>query len=104
MIKKAFVMGVHPDAHEEYKKRHNPIWDELKQTLKEHGAHHYSIFLDKKRNLLFGYVDIESEDKWAAIAKTDICKKWWQFMSDIMPTNADKSPQSNDLLSVFYLD
>ncbi|MXG36744.1 L-rhamnose mutarotase, partial [Escherichia coli] len=26
MIRKAFVMQVNPDAHEEYARRHNPIW------------------------------------------------------------------------------
>ncbi|CAK5470331.1 L-rhamnose mutarotase [Escherichia coli] len=26
MIRKAFVMQVNPDAHEEYQRRHNPIW------------------------------------------------------------------------------
>ncbi|HCR8267333.1 TPA: L-rhamnose mutarotase, partial [Shigella flexneri] len=29
MIRKAFVMQVNPDAHEEYQSRHNPIWPEL---------------------------------------------------------------------------
>lgn len=104
MIRKAFVMSVYSEDHDEYQKRHNPIWPELKQTLKEHGAHHYSIFLDKKRSLLFGYVEVESEEMWAAIATTEICKKWWKFMSDVMPTNPDNSPQSDDLSLVFYLD
>ncbi|VEA43963.1 cytoplasmic protein [Salmonella enterica subsp. enterica] len=26
MIRKAFVMQVNADAHEEYQRRHNPIW------------------------------------------------------------------------------
>ncbi|VTR18822.1 L-rhamnose mutarotase [Serratia fonticola] len=33
-------------------------------------AHHYSIFLDEARNLLFGYVEIESEERWDAVANT----------------------------------
>lgn len=53
MIRKAFVMQVNPDAHEEYARRHNPIWPELETVLKAHGAHHYAIYLDKARNLLF---------------------------------------------------
>lgn len=53
MIRKAFVMQVNPDAHEEYARRHNPIWPELEAVLKEAGAHHYAIYLDKARNLLF---------------------------------------------------
>lgn len=62
MIRKAFVMQVNPDAHEEYQRRHNPIWPELEAVLKSHGAHNYAIYLDKARNLLFATVEIESEE------------------------------------------
>ncbi|ENT4089294.1 L-rhamnose mutarotase, partial [Klebsiella pneumoniae] len=57
MIRKAFVMQVNPDAHEEYQRRHNPIWPELEAVLKDHGAHHYAIYLDKERHLLFATVE-----------------------------------------------
>ncbi|TCV96918.1 L-rhamnose mutarotase [Biostraticola tofi] len=103
MIRKAFVMQVNPDAHDEYQRRHNPIWPELEQTLKSHGAHHYQIFLDKKRNLLFASVEIESEARWNAVAQTEICQRWWKHMTDVMPANADHSPKSDELLEVFYL-
>lgn len=104
MIRKAFVMQVNPDAHAEYKKRHDKIFPELVTELKNHGSHHYSIFLDKERNLLFGYVEIEDEARWNAIAKTEACQKWWAFMKDIMPSNPDNSPISQELEQVFYLD
>lgn len=104
MIRKAFVMQVNPDAHAEYQRRHNPIWSELEEVLKQHGAHRYSIFLDEKRNLLFGFVEIESEARWNAVAQTEICQRWWQHMGDVMPSNPDNSPVSDDLREVFYLD
>lgn len=104
MIRKAFVMQVNPDAHAEYQRRHSPIWPELEQVLKEHGAHHYSIFLDEARNLLFGYVEIESEERWNAVADTAVCQRWWQHMGDVMPSNPDHSPVSSALRAVFYLD
>ncbi|AKG68931.1 MULTISPECIES: L-rhamnose mutarotase [Serratia] len=104
MIRKAFVMQVNPDAHAEYQQRHNPIWPELEQVLKEHGAHHYSIFLDEARNLLFGYVEIESEERWDAVANTAVCQRWWQHMGDVMPSNPDHSPVSSPLREVFYLE
>ncbi|MBC3251844.1 L-rhamnose mutarotase [Serratia fonticola] len=104
MIRKAFVMQVNPDAHAEYQRRHSPIWPELEQVLKEHGAHHYSIFLDEARNLLFGYVEIESEERWDAVANTAVCQRWWQHMGDVMPSNPDHSPVSSPLREVFYLE
>ncbi len=103
MIRKAFVMQVSPEAHEEYERRHNPIWSELAEVLKSHGSNNYSIYLDAQRNLLFGYVEIESEELWAAIATTEVCQRWWQHMSDIMPSNPDNSPISEELKEVFHL-
>lgn len=103
VIRKAFKMKVYPDKIEEYAKRHNPIWPELEKKLKEHGVENYSIFLDTETNSLFGYVEIESEEKWNAIAETAICKKWWAYMTDLMETNDDNSPVSKDLKSLFYM-
>lgn len=104
MIRKAFVMSVHPAHQEEYERRHNPIWPELEQTLKAHGVHHYSIFLHPTTHQLFACVEIESEDLWNAIAQTDVCRRWWAYMQDIMPTNPDNSPISAELKPVFYLE
>jgi len=104
MIRKAFLMSVNPDSHDEYKRRHRPIWEELKAVLKNHGVSNYSIFLDDNTSQLFGYAEIESEELWAAIANTDECKRWWAYMKDVMPTNPDSSPVSRDLREVFHLD
>ena len=103
MISKAFVMSVHPDCHAEYERRHNPIWEEMAATLKAHGGHNYSIFLDKRTNQLFGYVEIEDEARWDAVSQTEICQKWWASMRDLMPSNPDNSPESRDLREVFHL-
>ena len=64
-----------------------------------------SMLFPKKQTLtLFGYIEIESEEKWAESANTAICRKWWDYMADIMETNPDNSPVSVDLKNVFHLD
>jgi L-rhamnose mutarotase len=67
-------------------------------------VHNYSIFFDEETHTLFGYVEIESEEKWNAIANTEICKKWWDFMADCMETNPDNSPKSSNLEEVFHIN
>lgn len=104
MVRKAFVMSVNPESKDEYTQRHSPIWPELEATLKEHGVHNYSIFLHPDTHQLFGYVEVESEERWASIASTDVCRRWWAFMKDVMPANPDNSPVSLDLPEVFHLD
>jgi L-rhamnose mutarotase len=104
MIRKAFVMSVNAGREQEYEKRHTPIWAELEKTLKDHGAHNYSIFIDAGTRQLFGYVEIEDQKRWDAIAQTAVCKKWWAHMKDVMPSNPDNSPVSTELREVFHIE
>jgi len=103
LIRKAFVMSVNAGSEEEYERRHMPIWPELAATLKAHGAHNYSIFLLPATRQLFAYAEVESEERWAAIASTEVCKRWWAHMSPLMPGNADGSPVAAPAREVFHL-
>jgi L-rhamnose mutarotase len=103
MIRKAFLMSVVRGCESEYQSRHNPIWPELEQVLKSHGAHNYSIFLNRGTNQLFAYLEVEDEARWAAIAETPECKRWWEHMRDLMACNPDSSPKLVDLNEVFHL-
>ena len=104
MIRKAFVMSVQPGREAEYARRHQPIWAELAAVLKAHGVHNYSIFLHPQSRQLFAYVEIEDETRWSAIARTDVCQRWWQHMRDLMPSNPDGSPVASELREVFHIE
>ena len=103
-MRKSFKMKLYKGQEKEYEKRHNELWPEMKDMIHEFGGKNYSIFLDKDTNILYGYIEIESEELWAKSADTEICKKWWAYMADIMETNPDNSPVSTDLKEVFHLD
>ncbi len=103
MIRKAFRMSVNEGREAEYAHRHNPIWKELEQALADHGVRSYSIFLDPETRDLFAYAEIESEERWQQIASTEVCRRWWRHMREIMPSNADDSPVSRPLVEVFHL-
>jgi len=103
MLKKAFIMHLFPGMREEYQRRHDALWPEMTAVLAEHGVRSYSIFLDPGRDLLFGYAEIESQERWDTIAGTEVCRRWWAHMRDIMSTHPDDSPISEDLVQVFEL-
>lgn len=104
VIRKAFRASVFPEQQVEYERRHSPIWQELADVLVRHGVHSYSIYLDCATNDLFGYVEVASEDQWAAIRTTDVCRRWWRYMREIMPAFEDDSPVTSDLREVFHLE
>ena len=42
MIKKAFAMKIYPDQHEEYQKRHDELWPEMRDDAE--GARRQPVF------------------------------------------------------------
>ena len=101
---KGFKMTLYPGMAEEYERRHNLLWPEMKEMIHEHGGRNYSIFLDEETMVLYGYIEIDDPELWAKGADTAINRKWWDFMADIMETNPDNSPVSVDLRPVFHLE
>ena len=104
MKRQAFKMKLLPGMKEEYKKRHDGIWPELKRLLAEAGVRDYSIFLDEETNTLFAVQKQEGASGSQDLGSTEIVKRWWAFMADVMQTNPDSSPVSIPLFEVFHMD
>jgi len=102
MTRIGFKMEVYPDKIEDYIESHNPIWTELQNVFNEHGVISYSIFLNRENHILFGYVVVSNLDSWNAIARTEVCQRWWKKMKKMMPTNDDNSPKSILLEEIFH--
>jgi L-rhamnose mutarotase len=99
----AFKMQLFKGCEDEYKKRHDEIWPELKDLLKQNGINDYSIFLDESTNSLFGVMKADDPEKLNNLSLSPVMQKWWKHMSDIMESNPDYFPVSRPLTEVFYL-
>lgn len=104
MEKFGFKMLLNAGMAQEYKQRHDEIFPELVTLLKQSGVSDYSIFLDEETNILFGVMWRRKDHKLAELPKTDIMQKWWSHMADIMVTNEDNQPLSQDLRLVFHME
>jgi L-rhamnose mutarotase len=97
-------MKLLPGYREEYKRRHAEIWPDLVRLLKNEGIANYSIFLDEETDTLFAYQEQSGRSSSQDLGSTEIVKKWWKYMADIMETNPDNSPVTFPLSSVFYME
>jgi L-rhamnose mutarotase len=104
MPRVAFTMKLREGFEEEYRKRHDALWPELQVLLKNTGIKDYSIFLDKETSILFACLTIDDVAQLDGLPGEPVMKKWWQYMKDIMETNADGSPKTISLKEVFYLE
>lgn len=97
-------MYLKPGYKEEYERRHAAIWPELKQLLKESGVSDYTIFLDEATDTLFAVQQQSGDQSSQDLGSTEIVKRWWAYMADIMETNPDYSPVTTLLTPVFHME
>ncbi|MGX8679170.1 MAG: L-rhamnose mutarotase [Sphaerochaetaceae bacterium] len=102
MERYAWKAKVIPGKLEEYRKRHNNIWPEMKAMLKEAGISNYSIW--NTGDELFGYYECESVAKASEIqARSEINAKWDVHMKDVMTMERDPITGAQPLLKeVWY--
>ncbi|MBC3234326.1 MULTISPECIES: L-rhamnose mutarotase [Pseudomonas] len=103
MQTRAFRMNLNPGQAIEYQRRHDDLWPELAQALLEAGVVDYRIFLDEPTNALFAVLTHEDVHGLDELPGTALMQRWWTYMQDIMPSHADASPVSVDLLPMFQL-
>ena len=104
MERYAWRAVIKPGKKAEYIKRHNEIWPELVEVLKNAGIENYSIWLCG--NELFGYYECSKGIEFAgrAQAESPVVDKWNEFMKDVMDMPIDEKTGAQPLLEqVFYL-
>jgi L-rhamnose mutarotase len=100
--RKAWRASIKEGCVDEYKKRHDEIWQEMKEVLKSAGVKNYTIFLDGLE--LFGYYECEKGVEYADKIQneSEVVKKWNEYMSDILVWKDNKTQPK--LEEVFRLD
>jgi L-rhamnose mutarotase len=106
MKRVCFLLRVKKDRLDEYKKRHQAVWPEMLEALRQTGWHNYSLFL-REDGLLIGYV--ETPDFAAArqgMALKGVNARWQAemapFFEDAGGLKADELMRP--LEEVFHLD
>ena len=99
----AFRMNLFSGLVAEYEKRHDEIFPELTLALKGAGVSDYTIWHDPESNHLFGILTRTDDHTMNALPDTEIMKRWWAHMADVMETDANNVPKQVSLKQVFLL-
>ena len=100
----AFKMKLHSSKLEEYRRRHDEIWPELVEALHEAKIRDYSIYYDDETRILFATMWRSKDHGLEALAKSELMRKWWAYMADIMETHPDNEPIATPLETVFHME
>ena len=72
-----------PGMYQEYCRRHDQIWPEMKELMLSAGIRNYTIWYDGEN--LFEYLEVEDEQRLKQLlAASPIKQRWDAYMSDII--------------------
>ena len=99
-------MKLKANAADEYKRRHEQVWPEVLNLLRQHGFSDYSIFVNEERSTLFAVYQTSSLATASndALREKEIMQRWWTYMSDLVEFNDDQIPVTSSLKLLFHMD
>lgn len=102
MKKYAWKAEIIDGKKDEYVRRHNEIWQEMKDVLTKAGVRNYSIWICG--NELFGYYECEFGVEYAAKvqAESEVVARWNEYMKDVMIMSLDKKTGAQPLLEQVF--
>lgn len=100
----AFRMRLNPGMKDEYRRRHDAIWPELADLLRQAGVSDYSIHLDEETNSLFGVLWRSADHGMDALPQHPVMQRWWAHMADIMESRPNNEPVAVPLETVFHME
>lgn len=103
------VLGIRPEAIEEYKRLHAAVWPEVLAKITDCNIRNYSIFLKQPENLMFSYFEYHGTDfaadaaKMAADPKT---QEWWAINEPLQAPLDSRKPGEwwASMDEVFHVD
>ena len=102
MEKYAWKATVVEGQIEEYIRRHDNLWPEMKEVLENAGIVNYTIW--NVGNELFGYYECEKGVEYAAKvqAESEVVDRWNEYMKDILIMEMDPVTGAQPMLKKVF--
>ena len=97
-------MQLKPGMADEYRRRHDAIWPELADLLRDSGIYDYSIYFDPETDALFATLKLRDGDRRDDLPSHPVMRRWWNHMADIMEVEPGNKPREWPLVPMFRLD
>lgn len=99
-----FSMEIRPGTEAEYKRRHDEIWPEMVQILREAGISNYSLF--RRGTEIFGYAECvpDAETAFNAAGATEVNRRWATWFEDVIVRLADEQGNLYRIDEVWHME
>ena len=104
MERLCFSFEIRPGTEAEYKRRHDEIWPELVEAIKDAGLANYSLF--RRGTEVFGYVECHPDvaTAFARLGTSEANRRWAAWFEDVIVSLTDEHGNLHRIEEVWHLD
>ena len=93
-----FIMRLRSGCSEDYQKRHDNLWPEMYQAMKNQGI---NMVIFRHGDLLIAHVWVPSKESWTQLGELPIVNRWNANMTDLLETDEKGGIQFKEIPLVF---
>lgn len=104
MERLCFTFEIRPGTEDEYKRRHDEIWPELVEAIKDSGFENYSLF--RSGTTIVAYVECYPDvaTAFAKLGPHEANARWSEWFEDVIVSLTDENGELFRLQEVWHLD
>jgi L-rhamnose mutarotase len=104
MERACFRFRLKPGAEAEYRRRHDEIWPEMLQALRDCGIANYTIFRDGDSLIAFAQCQPDARTAFAAMAATEVDARWSTSMEPLIEGLTDADGNLHYATEMWHMD
>jgi L-rhamnose mutarotase len=99
-----FTFEIRPGTEAEYKRRHDEIWPELVEVIKDAGVSNYSLFRRETQIIAYCECEPDVETAFAKIGASEANARWSEYFEDVIVSLTDDNGDLMVAAEVWHLD
>jgi L-rhamnose mutarotase len=104
MDRVCFTFEIRPGTEAEYKRRHDEIWPELVEAIKDAGFANYSLFRRDRQIVAYAECHPDMATAFAKLGPTEVNARWAKWFEDVIVSLTDENGELYRLEEVWHLD
>jgi L-rhamnose mutarotase len=99
-----FTFEIRPGTEAEYKQRHDEIWPELVDAIKDAGFANYSLFRRGTQIIAYAECHPDVESAFAKLGPSEVSARWSKWFEDVIISLTDEHGNLYRVEEVWHLD
>lgn len=99
-----FTFDLRPGQEAEYKRRHDEIWPELVDALKDAGISNYTLFRRGLQVMAYCECEPDAQTALAKVGAAEVNRRWAAWFEDVIESLTDEDGRLLEAEEVWHLD